>query len=131
VRNGQRRFAVGVADDDVGDVEAGLKTAPVRRQLADGELRVQLFGNRGFDARPERIDARQQYVTQAEKETRCDEVQNECQRQDHVKGPTQHDVVASAHRPDLPSFVRVGGFVSLGHAAAGGRMVVLRINDEM
>ena len=120
-----------VADDDIGDVEARLEAAPMRRQLADGELRVQLLGDDGFDARPERVDARQHHVTQAEKQTRRDEVKDECERQDDVEGPTQHDVGASARGPDLPGFVRVGGFVSLGHAAAGGRMVVLRINDEM
>ena len=88
-------------------------------------------GDSGFDARPERIDARQHDVAQAEKQTRRYKVEDQRERQHHAKNPTQHDVVASAHRPDLPGFVRVGGFVSLGHAAAGGRMVVLRINDEM
>ena len=116
---------------DIGDVEARLKAAPVRRQLADGELCVQLLGDDGFDARPERVDARQQDITQTEKQTRRDEVEGECERQHHMGRPMQHHVVASARRPDLPGFVRVGGFVSLGHAAAGGRMVVLRINDEM
>src|SRR5580704_17796379 len=84
VRNGQRRFAFRVADDDIGDVEARLEAAPMWRQLADGELRVQLLGDYGFDAWPERVDARQQHVTQAEKQTRRDEVEGECERQHHV-----------------------------------------------
>ncbi len=120
-----------VADHQIGDVEPRLKPAPMRRQFADGELRMQLVGDGRFDSRPERVDARQHYVAQAEKEPRRDEIEDERERENNVERPAQDDVVASAHRPGRPGFLRVGGFVSLGHAAAGGRMVVLRINDEM
>ena len=48
MRNRQRGFAVVIADDEVRDVDARLKAAPMRRQLADGELRVQLVGDSGL-----------------------------------------------------------------------------------
>ncbi|MGF6379502.1 hypothetical protein OKW31_002415 [Paraburkholderia atlantica] len=124
-------MAVVIANDEVGDVEPWLEAAPVRREPADRELGAQLVGNRGFDARPERVDARQHDVAQAQKHSARDEIEDECERGEHAQRPTQHDVVASAPMPDLRWGLRVGGFVSLGHAAAAGRMVVLRVNDEM
>ncbi len=119
MRNVQPDLALTVANGQIGDVDAGLETGPVRRQFADGELRVDFLGDQRFDARPERVDPRQQAVAQSHEEDRRDEIDDERNCRQHPQGVTQHHVVVAAHWPDLSGFVWRGGFVSLGHAAAG------------
>jgi hypothetical protein len=124
MRHVQCDLAVAVANGEVGDVDAGLEAEPVRRKLADTQFGVNFVGDERFDARTERIDARQHHVAQTENERRGDEVEHHRNGEHDTQRVPQRDMVvldgdASVRPAGLSGFVRTGGFVSLGHAARG------------
>ena len=125
MRHIERDLAVAVADRQIGDVDAGLEARPVRRELADAKVGVDLRGNELLDARTDVVHARQHDVAQSEQQHADDEIQDERDDRQHVERVAQNRMMVVL-APRLCSLAgmsrsrRAGGIVSLGHAAAGG-----------
>jgi hypothetical protein len=118
VRHRQRDLTVAAANRQMGDFDARLHAGPVRRELADRQLCVELVGHRALDARAEFVDARQQHVAQPEERAARDEVRADRDRQRHLEHATQHRMIVLRSG----RFGRCcGGFLTVGHAADGRR----------
>jgi hypothetical protein len=124
MRHVERDLAVTVANRQTGDVDAGLKPGPVRREPVDAQLRMQPVRQDRLDARTKQIDARQHDITQPKQQCGDDEPDDERDRERDAQRMPKHDMVACGRLrcpvAGLSVSMRTGGVFSLGHAAAGG-----------